>query len=214
MSIAIMQPYFAPYLGYFQLINEVDTFIFYDDVNFIKGGWINRNYITINDKLSRFTIPLKKSSSFKKINETEVNWECKDMTKLIKTFNIVFKKNPISMGILNTIFYEKPKTISDMSIMSIELFSKELGIKTKFKKSSELNYEKQGDKLLNLIEICKKEKSNHYINPEGGQNLYKKEDFERYGVKLNFIKGINTPSIIDIIGDPDVKNKINNYTII
>ena len=66
MKIAIMQPYFAPYLGYFQLIKEVDTFIFYDDVNFIKGGWINRNFITINKELRRFTIPLIKPSSFKK----------------------------------------------------------------------------------------------------------------------------------------------------
>ena len=62
MKIAIMQPYFAPYLGYFQLIKEVDTFIFYDDVNFIKGGWINRNFITINKELRRFTIPLIKPS--------------------------------------------------------------------------------------------------------------------------------------------------------
>lgn len=214
MKIAIMQPYFTPHLGYFQLIKEVDTFIFYDDVNFIKGGWINRNYITINKNLTRFTVPLKKASSFKKINEVEVNWDCKDMTKLIKTFDIVLKKNTVSREIIDVIVDNKPKSISDMAILSVELFSKELGLNTKFKKSSELNYEKQGDKFLNLIEICKEEKSNIYINPEGGQKLYNKEDFNRHGVQLNFIKGTITPSIIDIIGDPNIKNKINNYTII
>lgn len=214
MKIAIMQPYFAPYLGYFQLINEVDRFIFYDDVNYIKGGWINRNYITINGKLSRFTIPLKKSSSFKKINEVDVNWECKDMNKLIKTFDFTIKKDSISKKIINQILEVKPKTISDMSIMSIKLFSSELGIKTEFKKSSELKYNKKNDKLLNLVEICNNEKSNHYVNPEGGQSLYKKNDFLKYGIKLDFIKGTSTPSIIDIIDDNDINNKLNNYRII
>jgi len=96
-----MQPYFAPYLGYFQLIKEVDTFVFYDDVNFIKGGWINRNYFTINEEVKRLTIPLKKSSSFKLIKDVEVDWESKEMTKLIKTFTQNFKKKPIGLNIID-----------------------------------------------------------------------------------------------------------------
>lgn len=209
-----MQPYFAPYLGYFQLINEVDTFIFYDDVNYIKGGWINRNYININGKDTLFTIPLKNSSSFRKINEIEVNWDCREMKKLIKTFEQNIKKSSKSKKIINTIVEATPKTISDMSILSIKLFSEELGIKTEFKKSSELEYNKKNDKSLNLIEICNNENSNHYVNPEGGQSLYKKSDFLKYGIKLDFIKGISTPSIIDIIDDNDINNKLNNYKIL
>ena len=62
MKLAIMQPYFMPYIGYFQLINSVDKFIFYDDVTFIKQGWINRNQILINNKASLFSIPLSNAS--------------------------------------------------------------------------------------------------------------------------------------------------------
>lgn len=210
MKIAIMQPYFAPYLGYFQLIKEVDTFIFYDDVNFIKGGWINRNYISINKELKRFTIPLIKPSSFKKINEIGVNWDSKDMSKLIKTF----QQNLKDKTIINKIIKEKPKTIADMAILSISLFCEYLGITTKLKRSSELNYYKQKDKVLNLIEICKLENSFHYINPEGGQSLYNKEQFLSHGIKLNFIKGLSSPSILETINSPNIYKQLNNYTLI
>lgn len=210
MKIAIMQPYFAPYLGYFQLIKEVDTFIFYDDVNFIKGGWINRNYISINRELKRFTIPLIKPSSFKKINEIEVNWDSKDMSKLIKTF----QQNLKDKTIINKIIEKKPKTIADMAILSISLFCELIGISTKLKRSSELNYNKQEDRVLNLIEICKSENSSHYINPEGGQSLYSKEQFLSHGVKLNFIKGLSSPSMLETINSPNLYRQLNNYELI
>jgi hypothetical protein len=210
MKIAIMQPYFAPYLGYFQLIKEVDTFIFYDDVNFIKGGWINRNFITINKELKRFTIPLIKPSSFKKINEIEVNWNSRDMSKLIKTL----QQNLKDKTIFNKIIQEKPKTIADMAILSVSLICDHLEIPTKLKRSSELNYIKQKDKVKNLIEICKLENSFHYINPEGGQSLYNKEQFLSHGVKLNFIKGLSSPSILETINSPNLYNQLNNYTLI
>ena len=84
-KIALCQPYFAPYIGYFQLINEVDVFVSYDDVNFIKGGWIHRNKLTVNKTEKLFNIPLLKQTSFKKINETEVNWDDGNLKKLIKT---------------------------------------------------------------------------------------------------------------------------------
>tara|TARA_R110000822_G_scaffold30315_4_gene88392 strand:- start:10365 stop:10997 length:633 start_codon:yes stop_codon:yes gene_type:complete len=210
MKIAIMQPYFAPYLGYFQLIKEVDTFIFYDDVNFIKKGWIHRNYININGELKMFTIPLVKSSQSKKINKTEINWNCRDMEKLLKTFQYNLKDTTI----LNQILFEKPKTISDMAILSIKLFCKQLKIKTKFKKSSELNYKKQNDKALNLIEICKSENSTEYINPEGGKSLYTKNQFISHGVNLKFIKGLNSPSMLETISNKKLIKQINNYTLI
>ena len=69
MKVAIMQPYFLPYIGYFQLINAVDVFVFYDDVNFIKGGWINRNNLLVNKGKYLFTIPLTEASSNNLISE-------------------------------------------------------------------------------------------------------------------------------------------------
>ena len=71
MKIAIMQPYIFPYIGYFQLVQAVEMFVFYDDVNYIKGGWINRNRILINNQPSYVTIPLKGASPNKLICEIE-----------------------------------------------------------------------------------------------------------------------------------------------
>ena len=72
MKLAIMQPYFFPYIGYFQLMNFVDKYVFYDDVNYIKNGWINRNQILIDGQTKYFTLQQKNASSFKKINEVEL----------------------------------------------------------------------------------------------------------------------------------------------
>lgn len=96
MKIAIMQPYIFPYIGYFQLINAVDKFIIYDDVNYIKQGWINRNKILLNNEDYLFTFPLKNASSYKKINEIELseNLYSKWKIKFFKTLE-VYKKHLI-----------------------------------------------------------------------------------------------------------------------
>ena len=85
MKIAVVQPYFLPYIGYFQLINAVDRFIIYDDVNFMKKKWINRNNILIAGQSKPFVIPLKKISQNKLIKDVEIaielNWKFKILKK-------------------------------------------------------------------------------------------------------------------------------------
>ena len=206
-----MQPYFSPHIGYFQLIDSVDLFVFYDDVNFIKRGWINRNYITINNELQIFTIPLKKSSQNKKINEVEVNWGSKEVNKLIKTFHYNLKDKPTAIKIIEEIVQSKPLTIADMAILSIELASKYLGLTTKFERSSSLNYQKYSDKVLNLASICKLKNFTNYVNAEGGREIYNKQEFLQHGINLEFIKSLSGPSILEIIDDNSAKGKIKQY---
>ena len=86
MKLAVMQPYFLPYLGYFQLINAVDKFILFDDVNFIKKGYINRNSILLASKSHLFSIPLENVSQNKLINETYIKEDVKSKENLIKTY--------------------------------------------------------------------------------------------------------------------------------
>ena len=97
MKLAIMQPYFFPYLGYWQLIKAVDKFVIYDDVNFIKGGWINRNRILVKKKEHMITLPLKKMSPNKLINEIEIYGK---HYKLIKTITQEYKKAPFFNDIM------------------------------------------------------------------------------------------------------------------
>lgn len=213
MKTAIVQPYFAPHLAYFQLINEVDNFVFYDDVNFIKRGWINRNYITINGNIQRFTIPLKKVSQNKKINEVEVDWEGRSMNKLIKTISQNLKDSQ-GMCIFQKIIESKPETISETCILSIKLACEYLEINTNLKKSSELNFNKHDDKVLNLVEICRLQNSSHYINPENGKHIYDKKTFLKHGIKLNFINGCSSQSILEVITSVKNQNQLKNYTLV
>ncbi len=219
-KIGLCQPYFAPYIGYFQLINAVDVFISYDNVNFIKGGWVNRNKINVNGNEKLFNIPLLKQSPNKKINEVDVNWQSNDFNKLIKTITQSYSKSPYLKDVLNVleeIFKGRSEKISDLSLKSIEGFCQYLNIDTEIKSASNINYEKTNDKVLNIINICKNQNANHYINPIGGTKLYSKEDFKKYKIQLNFIQGLNSLSIIDTcLTKPKevIKEELNKFKLI
>ncbi|HLV23610.1 MAG TPA: WbqC family protein [Moheibacter sp.] len=193
MRIAIMQPYIFPYIGYFQMVNAVDKFVFYDDVNFIKKGWINRNRILVNGQDCMLTVPLLKASQNNLILESylrkDTYGEWKD--KLLQTLELNYKKASHFEEIfplLKTFFEADYDTISEMAIESVKSVSRYLGLNTEFILSSE-TYENKGmERQERLIDICKIEKANHYINALGGQELYKKEDFKKEGIQLDFIK--------------------------
>ena len=94
MKIGIMQPYFVPYIGYWQLMNLVDKYVIKDVVNFIKGGWINRNRILVNGDIKYFNIPMAGASPYKKINEINVNNDNRIVEKNIRIIEGAYKKAP------------------------------------------------------------------------------------------------------------------------
>lgn len=189
-----MQPYVFPYIGYFQLIKSVDVFVFYDDVNFIKQGWINRNRILVSGNELVFTIPIKDASSFVTIRETKVNEALfiKWRGKFLRTMKQSYKKAPYFEKVypLITEILEKDfSSISDLATESIIKISAYLDLKTRFEYSSE---KYQDTKVLEresrLVELIKRNDSDSYINPIGGQELYTKKSFAQHGIQLNFIK--------------------------
>ena len=99
IKTAIMQPYLFPYIGYWQLISAVDNYIIYDDVNFIKGGWINRNNILLNSQKHLFTFQLNNSSSFKKIRDIEISDSPRNK-KLLTCFENSYSKAPYKKEIM------------------------------------------------------------------------------------------------------------------
>ncbi len=196
MKLAIMQPYFFPYIGYFQLINAVDKFVFYDDVNFIKQGWINRNRVLMNGKDFLFIVPIENVSSFTLIKDSYIKsniypqWK----NKFIKTLEQSYKKAPFysqAFSIIENILNSNYKTISELAIMSVKQIAVYLNIKTEYIISSERYVNQDLEKKTRLIDICKHEKVTNYINAIGGIELYKKEDFVKEGIQLSFIKSLN-----------------------
>ena len=194
MTAAIMQPYFMPYIGYFQMVYAVDAFVFYDDVHYINRGWINRNRILINGEARYFTVPLTKASQNKLINEIEIDLVGKEWKNLIKTIELAYKKAPFFEEIfpLTAQILEKEYTnIAELAKESIVRVSDYLSITTRFYTSSTDFPESRGlDKAERLQAICKKINAEKYINAIGGQELYSKEEFFKEVIQLQFIKSL------------------------
>jgi WbqC-like protein family len=190
-KLAIMQPYLFPYIGYFQLINAVDKFVVYDDVAFIKQGWINRNNILVNGNRFLFTIPVKNISSYSLIRETEVSYDIDWRSKLFKTIQESYRKAPYFKTVFQIIentFATDEKYISVMAIKSILEIVRYLGLQTDFKESSTSYLNSELSSQERVIDICKKELASQYINPIGGKALYCKDVFTAQGIQLNFVK--------------------------
>lgn len=230
LSCAIMQPYLFPYIGYFQMIHSVDIFVFYDDVNFINRGWINRNRILINSEPKFITMELLKASQNKLINEIEIG---NNQKKILNSISLAYKKAPYFSEVFPLIeecFNSPSKMISELAIYSIKCVSKYLNVSTSFEMSSELYGNTRGfDKADRLIEICKLNGSGHYVNAMGGLELYDKMYFSKNDLKLNFIKTGLTPykqfnedfvaglSIIDVLmfnSKVECQKLLNNYELI
>lgn len=218
MKVAIMQPYFFPYIGYFQLINTVDKFVFLDDVNFIKKGWINRNNICLNGSTHLLTIPLIKPSQNKLICETEISIDSKEIDSVLQTVNQAYSKSKFKenmIDILNSTLTADFKLISDVNKHGITSVCEYLGIQTEIIDSSSIfnNSNLKGEDRI--LDICLQLKANSYINPIGGVELYKNERFEGEGIDLLFLQKdstlykqpntnfIDNLSIIDVIANVD-----------
>ncbi len=236
MKAAIMQPYFFPHIGYFQLINSVDVFIIYDDVNFRKQSWINRNYILLNNNKHLFTIPCQSISQNKLINATRIDKENKALKAILKTLETAYhKKAPyyeLVFPMVKNVMTSHVDTISELALESIVSVCTYLGIKTRILVSSE-NFPETIDlgRSERMISICKTLGANELINAIGGIDIYDKKDFEEHGIGLSFIRksenlsysqGKNQSflpdlSIIDVMmynSVQEIKQMLENYELV
>jgi hypothetical protein len=231
MKLGIMQPYFFPYIGYFQLIHAVDKFIILDDVNFIKRGWINRNRITINGKEYLFSIPIKNASQNKLILECELSDDSWKL-KFLKTIELSYRKAPsynqVFPLLVNIVNY-KEKNLSRFIFNQLLTILDFLKINALIISSSSI-YKVSGLKSQEkIISICKIEKATHYINPIGGIELYNKMRFIEEGIHISFLQTkeilysqfsenfIPNLSIIDVMmfNPPELINQmLNEYQLI
>lgn len=181
-KIGIMQPYFFPYLGYWQLLNAVDKYVIYDDVNYIKNGWINRNNILLNGKPHLLTIPLEGASPFLPINQIKMTSRTKDKEKLLMTIEQAYKKAPYFnqiFPIIKAVIMEETCLLSKALEKQFRLVCDYLGIKTQLILSSELKKNNDLKAQEKVLHICHILDGTEYINAIGGQNLYSKTDFEK-----------------------------------
>jgi len=222
-----------PYIGYFQLINSVDEFIIYDNIQYTKKGWINRNRILVNGRDKLITLPIKKDSDYLNVMDRELSesWE-KDKNKMINIIKSSYSKSPYFKESSELIFEclnNSEKNLFKFIYDSIIMINEYLGIKTSIIISSSIDANhtlKSQDKVLSL---CKAQNADVYINSIGGVELYDKTIFKENGIDLNFIKSnpinykqfnnefIPWLSIIDVLmfnSKEQIQKYLSNYKLI
>lgn len=233
-QIAIMQPYLFPYIGYFQLINAVDEFILYDNLQYTKKGWINRNRILVNGKDEYISIPLKKDSDYLSIGQRNLadSW-AEERKKILNKIAECYRKAPYfteAFPVVEKCISFEETNLFEYILNSLKILNAFLNIKTPFRISSSIHIDHTLKAENKVIAICKALNASEYLNPIGGTELYKKERFEKEGIKLNFLKTDNfeykqynntfTPflSIIDVMmfnSRDKIKEYLNaNYSIL
>ena len=188
MTIAIMQPYFFPYIGYWQLLNEVDTFVIFDDVNFIKKGYINRNSILINGEAQHFTLELLGASQNKYIHQIEVG---ENRYKLLKTIERAYKNAPqyeTVLPLLESILNVQEKNLSRFLGDALTHIANFLEIETEFIYSSNINKNTDLKAQDKIIDIAQRLNATKYINAIGGKELYNKDKFKESEIELFFLE--------------------------
>ena len=189
MTISGNQPYFIPYVGYWQLINAVDIFEIGDDYNYIKNGWINRNQILYHESRKYLTLPIKGASSHKLINDHFIsNLDEEKISKLIQS---AYGKTPYfeqGYQLLQSILTYPDINLSEFLFHSISVICDYLEIKTKLIKTSSLQGNAQFKREHRIYDQCTRLGANTYINAIGGMELYDFKEFRKRGITLKFLK--------------------------
>lgn len=218
-----------PYIGYWQLMASVDVYVVYDDVNYIKGGWVARNNILMNGQSHMFTITLNGASPNKHFNEIEVRDDFKKFRKMLQScyakapyYNEVMKE-------LEKVFLYENRSLGAFLHHSYQVILDYLDIDTKLILSSHIAKDNTLRAEQKVKHICHILDADTYYNAIGGQELYDKEDFAHEGINLQFLKTnvityqqykndfVPNLSILDVLmfnGKEGTKKLLKEYTLI
>ena len=190
MKLAIMQPYFMPYIGYFQLIAAVDVFVAYDNIKYTKKGWINRNRFLLNGADAMFSLPLKKDSDFLNVVERELA-EDFNRDKFLNQLRGAYRRVPHfaeTYPLLEQIVRYEDRNLFRFIHHSIVCICQHLGIHTEIRVSSDIAVDHELKSQDKVIALCQALGADTYINAIGGLDLYEKEVFNAFDIELKFIK--------------------------
>jgi hypothetical protein len=192
-SLGVMQPYLFPYLGYFQLIAAVDKFVVYDDVNYIKQGWINRNRILVNGDAHLFTLPVKNASSFTTIREVGLDtvqvsaWRDKFLRTMAQTYNRAPNFKAVQ-ELLDRVFAAPHGRLVDLLVAGIREVMAHIGLETELVPTSSGYANRNLSGQARILDICSQEEAGRYVNAIGGKELYDQSAFAQNGITLSFLR--------------------------
>ncbi len=203
-SVAIMQPYFFPYIGYFQLIAAVDQFIVYDNIKYTKKGWINRNRMLQDGRDVLFSLPLKSASDALDVSQRELATDFK-RDKLLNQFRGAYRCAPYfdaTMALVERVVRHEEGNLFRFLHHAIVSTCQHLGLATEIRISSDIAIDHQLKNQDKVLALCQAVGASTYVNAIGGVDLYSKEDFRKKGMALKFIR--SKPFEYRQFGDPFV----------
>lgn len=206
VKVGVMQPYLFPYLGYYQLVSCVDHFVFYDDVTFIKQGYINRNSILGDRTPLRITFPVFDASSNRLISDHSF---CRDFSKQVKSIEQAYSKAPyfkLFFPRVLSVLESPDRDVTRVCRKSIETVLDYLDIPFNHYLSSSLQYDRAKNRADKLVSICKNLGGDTYVNSIGGSELYEHDSFSMNGIDLLFIKMMEITYKQRRVSDPFIPN--------
>lgn len=232
MKLGIMQPYFLPYIGYWQLLAIADKYVVYDDVNFIKGGWINRNRILVQGKPQYINVQMVGSSSFKYIKDVGVDSSERWRRKLLDTIKMAYAKAPYYDEIyplMKRLICKQENSLAKYLFEIMCEIAEYLDVDTQLVLSSEIDQDRSLHAEARVIDICRRMGATEYVNAIGGRKLYSASDFAKDGIRLLFLqtnvkpyhqfndKYISNLSILDVLmfnGKKRTQEMLKEYVLI
>jgi hypothetical protein len=190
-----MQPYWFPYIGYWQLLNHADAFVLYDNIQYTKKGWVNRNRFLLNGKDEVFSIALNADSSERDIVERSIS-PAFDRQKLVRRLEAAYAKAPCCKEVLPELQHwigAPENNLFQYIRTTIEGVCRYLDIKTKIVISSQVEVGERLQGADRVLALCRRLEADQYINPIGGLELYQKSDFAQHGVQLSFLRSRPIP---------------------
>lgn len=191
---AVMQPYLFPYLGYFQLIRAAEVFVVYDDAQYMKGGWINRNRILMHGKPQWLTLPLYQASPNRRIDQIEAPMARRD--GLLRTLRQCYGKAPHFhevFPLLETILLHEERNLAGLVDHALRRLSEHLGLNPRWHLASALGVPAGLRGQDRVLALCAAAGIGHYVNLPGGRGLYDPAAFVGQGMRLSFLRPALAP---------------------
>lgn len=194
MTTAIMQPYFYPYIGYFQLIQAADRFILFDDVQYIRHGWINRNRILKPGEGVQYIIMSlathTRNTLIKEIQPAEADTNKDRILRQMEHYKKTAPYYKTVRAFMEDCFATTQNSIAEMNGCYLKAVCDYIGIDFKIELSSQMNfdYSQVQDAGEWALQMCKQLQVTEYINPAGGRELFDNAKFEKSDIRLRFLQ--------------------------
>jgi hypothetical protein len=191
MIVSLMQPYLFPYLGYFQLMAASDVFVAYDDAQYMKGGWINRNRILANGRPAWVTLPVLRDSHRAIISERRYAETSAGRGEFMQRIANAYRRAPhyaTAMPLVEELMRFSAASVAGFNIHALETVARLLGVKAEIRRSSSIAKSAGVAAQDKVLAVCEAVGATTYLNPAGGRELYSRDAFEARGLRLRFIE--------------------------